>query len=73
MPKLKTFWRSCVLPEMLGCCYTRMLDLKSQISPRETWPLGNCYCRQSTNEGTITCANTECRVSTFHPSLLQVY
>ena len=35
IPKLDTFWRICVLPEILGRWYTRKTDLKSQISPRE--------------------------------------
>ena len=70
IPKLETFWRICVLPEILGHWYTRKMDLKSQIGPKESWPSGDCYCRQSTNEKTITCANPECKVSSFHPSCL---
>lgn len=70
IPKLETFWRICVLPEILGRWYTRNMDLKSQISPRESWPSGDCYCRKSTNEETVTCANPECKVSIFHPSCL---
>ncbi|PFX30067.1 hypothetical protein AWC38_SpisGene5183 [Stylophora pistillata] len=70
IPKLETFWRICVLPEILGRWYTRNMDLKSQISPRESWPSGDCHCRKSTNEETVTCANPECKVSIFHPSCL---
>ena len=70
IPKLETFWRICVLPEILGRWYTRKMDLQSQLSPRESWASGDCYCRQSTDEETITCANPECNVSKFHPSCL---
>lgn len=70
IPKLEKFWRSCVLPEILARWYTRKVDLKPQISPRESQPSGDCYCRQSTNERPITCTNPECKVSTFHPSCL---
>lgn len=70
IPKLETFWRICVLPEILGRWYTRKMDLQSQLSPRESWASGDCYCRQSTDEETITCANPECKVSKFHPSCL---
>ena len=64
-----TFWRICVLP---GRWYTRKIDLKTQLSPSKSWPSGDCYCRQITNEETITCANHECKVFIFHPSCLCV-
>ena len=44
-----------------------------KFSPRESCPSGDCYCRQSTNGGTITCANPECKVSTSYPSVLCIY
>lgn len=70
IPKLEKFWRICILPEILGRWYTRKMDLKSQLTPDESLKSGECYCRQSTSEGTITCANPECKVSKFHPSCL---
>lgn len=70
IPKLEIFWRICILPEILGRWYTRKMDLKSQVTPDESLKSGDCYCRQSTSEETITCANPECKVSKFHPSCL---
>lgn len=36
IPKLETFRRICVLPEMLGHWYTRKMNMKSQLTPEES-------------------------------------
>ena len=64
--KLETFWRICILPEILGRWYTRKMDLKAQLSPEEVATPGDCYCRETTSEAPITCANHTCKISRFH-------
>ncbi|PFX31973.1 hypothetical protein AWC38_SpisGene3233 [Stylophora pistillata] len=67
IPKLETFWRICVLPEILGRWYTRNMDLKSQISPRESWPseqpgvVQDCHTKSRPSE--TVCINSETPVS----------
>ena len=72
IPKLETFWRICILPEILGRWYTQKMDLKAQLSPEEVTKPGDCYCRETTSEAPITCANHTCKISKFHPSCLGI-
>ena len=72
IPKLETFWRICILPEILGRWYTRKMDLKAQLSLEEVTKPGDCYCRETTSEAPITCANHTCKISRFHPSCLGI-
>lgn len=72
IPKLETFWRICILPEILGRWYTRKMDLKAQLSLEEVAKPGDCYCRETTSEAPITCANHTCKIFRFHPSCLGI-
>ena len=48
------------------------MDLKAQLSPEEVTKPGDCYCRETTSEAPITCANHTCKISKFHPSCLGI-
>ena len=48
------------------------MALKAQLSPEEVAKPGDCYCRETTSEAPITCANHTCKISRFHPSCLGI-
>lgn len=67
--KVTNFWRTCVLPEVLGRWYTRKHN-----TPRLDHPLNNdvCYCRTGTDEDTVICCNAPSEVITFPAYKLSV-
>ena len=66
VPKLKAFWRVCILPEILGRWYTRKCT--SPINkPNDN---GVCFCRALRDDTVIACSNPECPYGEFHPSCL---
>jgi hypothetical protein len=69
LPKLKKFWFTCILPEILGMWYT-----KRNVVPIETPdPKKICFCRMDKkDENTIICANTDCPYVKFHHSCLAI-
>ena len=69
VPKLCSFWRTCILPEILGRWYTRKLDLPVETSHEQN---SDCYCQKKTDESTVTCSNPKCPVSKFHLSCLAI-
>lgn len=71
LPKIRVFWRSCILPEILGRWYTRKCHLdKSQLLSVGD---GVCYCRQKKpGEETVNCSYNECPIKVFHCSCLAV-
>ena len=69
LPKLKTFWRTCVLPEILAKWYTRK---HQSISLDQVDQDGICYCCKAANETTITCCNPKCAINKFHTSCLEI-
>ena len=48
--KLSLFWRTCILPEILGRWYTRKMDLNKELGPDPNG--GECYCRRTSDEPT---------------------
>ena len=62
VPKLQTFWRICVLPEVLVQRYTRRVNLTEDGAP-----LANavCYWRQE-REDTVKYCNPHCAIQQFH-------
>ena len=66
VPKLKAFWRACILPEILGCWYTRKRTLPMNKPSGD----GICFCRGLRDDTVITCSNPECPYTEFHPSCL---
>ncbi|XP_022807132.1 uncharacterized protein LOC111344187 isoform X1 [Stylophora pistillata] len=68
--KLSLFWRTCILPEVLGRWYTRKMDLKKELGSVSCG--GECYCRRTSNEPTATCSNPECPISRFHLACLSM-
>lgn len=65
VPKSKTFWRLCILPELLGKWYTRTQTLKTFPQSEEdsgTW----CYCNENKGGEMIACDNKFCRLKWFH-------
>ena len=69
MPKLTHFWRTCILPEVLGKWYTR-----NHFSQPSSLPKADrvCYCRKSTDEDCVVCCNPNCPIITFHLSCLKI-
>ena len=49
LPKLTTFWRVCILPEMLGRWYTRKCDLSCKVQQTLA---GICFCRMPSDGNT---------------------
>ena len=68
LPKLSRFWRTCVLPEILGRWYTRKCD--TPTAPGNSVDI--CYCRRDTGQATVTCTNSACHFHTFHLCCLAI-
>lgn len=68
LPRLDTFWRLCILPEILGRWYTRRChapDVKPIVD-------AICFCRTPADNDVITCSNVECPYVQFHTSCLSL-
>ena len=67
--KVTNFWKTCVLPEVLGMWYTR-----KHSTPKVDHPSNNdvWFCRTATGEDTVICCNPECLIGNFHLSCLQI-
>ena len=69
LPKLTHFWRTCILPEVLGKWYTR----NHFSQPSSLLKADNvCYCRKSTDEDCVVCCNPDCPIVSFHLSCLKI-
>ena len=67
VPKLTTFWRACVLPEILGRWYTKKPTAIAKANVKD----GICYCKESLKEEpTVFCSNENCPISEFHHSCI---
>ena len=66
LPKLESFWRICILPEILGRWYTRRCTLpmpKPDVN-------GICFWRVQRDEEVISCSNNYCPYVQFRRSCL---
>ena len=70
LPKLITFWKTCILPEVLGRWYTRRIT--SPEGPSTSNLNSICFCRMDKQDTTATCANPACLYVTFHHSCLAI-
>ena len=72
LPKLTTFWRRCILPEILGRWYTRKCHLSlTQFSGVKADSV--CYCQEEkSGEETVTCSYKDCTIKVFHCSCIAV-
>ena len=68
LPKLDTFWRLCILPEILGRWFTRRCNA-SDVKPVAD---AICFCRKPADNDVITCSNVECPYAQFHTSCLSL-
>ena len=66
LPKLETFWRICILPEILGRWYTQRCIVPHTLPSKDAI----CFCRTEREEDSILCSNKECPYQRFHPSCL---
>ena len=66
-PKLTTFWRTCVLPEILGRWYSRRCEISAEIPQARA---GICFCRMPSDGSTVKCGNIHCPFVEFHPPCL---
>lgn len=72
-PKLTKFRRICILPEVLGCWYTRKCHMPSLMQvPAACNDNSICYCRKATEEETTTCSNPKCSLIKVHLSCLGI-
>ena len=72
LAKLTTFWRHCILPEILGRWYTRKchLSLTQFLGVKAD---SVCYCQQEkSGEETVTCCYKDCTIKVFHCSCIAV-
>ena len=68
LPKLETFWRICILPEILGRWYTRRCTVPPTLPSKDAI----CFCRTERDEDSILCSNKDCPYQRFHPSCLSL-
>ena len=69
LPKLTTFWRTCILPEILGRWYSRKCTLPDGMQHTSN---GICFCRMPPDGNGIKCSNPGCPFIQFHPSCLAI-
>ena len=69
VPKLTTFWRTCIVPEILGRWYTKKAAVFEKVDNTEGTI---CYCREKpdVSKPTLFCSNDNCLVSEFHFSCI---
>ncbi|XP_068743620.1 uncharacterized protein [Montipora capricornis] len=72
LPKLTKFWRTCILPEVLGKWYTRKHFMAQVQTDKQPEPGGICYCRKNTTEKGVLCCNSKCPIVSFHLSCLKI-
>ena len=76
LPTAKTFWKLCVLPELLGKWYTRQQCPDSQTTslhtPTEEDSGKWCYCREDKGGEMIACDGKSCAVTWYHLECLQL-
>ena len=72
LPKLTKFWRTCILPEVLGKWYTRKHFLSHDEGNKPSDRDGICYCRRSITEESVLCCNPKCPIRSFHLSCLKI-
>lgn len=63
LPKLTSFWRTCIIPEVLGRWYTRKHHM-GNVKPTETHSV--CFCQTVTGEDTVSYCNAKCPIVKFH-------
>ena len=68
LPKLVTFWRIWILPEILRRWYTRRCTVPPKLPDKD----GNCSYRKIRHEETISYSNENCPYKRFHPSCLSL-
>jgi len=69
LPKLTTFWRTCILPEILGRWYSRKCDMFDEMPQAG---VGISFCRMPSDRNTVKCGNPQCPFVEFHGSCLAI-
>ena len=59
LPKVTSFWRTCIFLEVLGRWYTSKHDM---VDVKPTDAHSFCFCRAVTGEDTASCCNAKCPV-----------
>ena len=72
LPKLAKFWRTCILPEVLGKWYSRKHFMPHVQSDKQPETGSICYCRKKTDEQSVLCCNPKCPIVSFHLSCLKI-
>lgn len=73
VPKARLFFRTCLLPELLGNWYTRPTEfpnanLEAYVDTEPKY----CYCRGPEEGSMIACDNPDCTVMWFHFKCLKL-
>ena len=66
VPKAKQFFRTCLLPELLGNWYARPTEFSSSDTLDSNSEPKYCYCRGPEKGRMIACDNPDCPVEWFH-------
>lgn len=66
--KSKTFFQSCILPEILGKWFTRALPTSPTTLPKDSDMSKRvvCVCRKPESATMISCQNKNCKIVKFH-------
>lgn len=72
LPKLTKFWRTCILPEVLGKWYTTKHFMTQVQTDKEPVAGGICYCRKNTDEKDVLCCDPKCPIVSFHLSRVKI-
>ena len=72
LPKLTKFWRTCILPEVLGKWYTRQHFMAQVQNDTQPEPGGISYCRKNNDDKGVLCRNPKCPILSFHLSCLKI-
>ena len=70
LQKLISFYKLCVLPELLGKWYTKsqVPSQPTSVVPSNVW----CYCRKEQEGLMIGCERKECPIVWFHTNCLKI-
>lgn len=66
LPWLEAFWKTCILLEILGRCYTRTWENHS-CTPSDG---GICFCRGQDSEHVVSSSNADCTSRKLHITCL---
>lgn len=64
----RDFFIKCLLPELMGKCFSAPKPVAALADPSQQW----CYCREPEEGTMLVCASGFCAVKKFHQSCLHI-